>query len=201
MKFSNRKINYWITKYWNACFLLPLYLQTYVVVFLLILLIPKTVDARAVRKSCGKYLADRISDLCKARGGYSQLTSVESERRSHRRSKRGIVEECCHQSCTDTILMQYCMEQVEQPEDVMASNEESKSTTPAATERSVNQLVSIMEYAWTTELFNSFILLQPFTTRFPFNTVPMEFGTVRPEFNRINAKYLGSRRKQYYRFY
>ncbi|EAT44034.1 AAEL004547-PB [Aedes aegypti] len=154
---------------------------TYVVVFLLILLIPKTVDARAVRKSCGKYLADRISDLCKARGGYSQLTSVESERRSHRRSKRGIVEECCHQSCTDTILMQYCMEQVEQPEDVMASNEESKSTTPAATERSVNQL--------------------PFTTRFPFNTVPMEFGTVRPEFNRINAKYLGSRRKQYYRFY
>ncbi|XP_062701784.1 bombyxin B-1 homolog isoform X1 [Aedes albopictus] len=160
---------------------------TYVVVFLLILLTFKSVGARAVRKSCGKYLADRISDLCKARGGYSQLTSADSEQRSHRRIKRGIVEECCHQqcceyslSCTDTILMQYCMEQVEQPEEVVMSNEESKSTTPPTTARTVEQL--------------------PFTTRFPFNAMPMEFGTVRPEFNRINAKYMGSRRKQYYRF-
>lgn len=153
---------------------------TYIVVFLLILLTFKSVEARAVRKSCGKYLADRISDLCKARGGYSQLTSGDSEQRSHRRVKRGVVEECCRQSCTDTILMQYCMEQVEQPEDVAMSREESKPTTPPTTARTVEQL--------------------PFTTRFPFNAMPMEFGTVRPEFNRINAKYMGSRRKQYYRF-
>lgn len=123
-------------------FLFSLYFQTYVVVFLLILLTFKSVGARAVRKSCGKYLADRISDLCKARGGYSQLTSADSEQRSHRRTKRGIVEECCRQSCTDTILMQYCMEQVEQPEEVVMSNEESKSTTPPTTARTVEQLVS-----------------------------------------------------------
>lgn len=150
---------------------------TFLVVFVLIILTNMNVSARAVRKSCGKYFADRISDLCKARGGYSQLGSVDSEQQSHHRTKRGIVEECCHQSCTDTVLMQYCMEQVEEPEDVVF-NEDSKSTTPATTKKPVKQL--------------------PYTTRFPFNTVPMEFGTLRPEFNKINAKYLGSRRKKYY---
>lgn len=139
------------------------------------------VNSRAVRKSCGKYLADRISDICKVRGGYTQLGFVDSGTPFHHRRKRGIVEECCKQSCTDAALMQYCMEQVEEPEEVVTSMEEGKPAIPATTEKVVKQPL--------------------FTTKFPFNTLPMEFGTVRPEFHRINAKYMGSKRKQYYHIY
>ncbi|XP_062539457.1 bombyxin B-2 homolog [Armigeres subalbatus] len=154
---------------------------TFIVLLFLTMLLITNVSARAVRRSCGKYLADRISDLCKVRGGYSQLGSVDGGMQPYRRRKRGIVDECCKQSCTDAALMQYCMEQVEEPEEVVTSNEESKPTTPATTEKIVKQPL--------------------FTTKFPFNTLPMEFGTVRPEFYRINAKYMGSKRKQYYHIY
>lgn len=150
-------------------------------VAVLIVLSSSNVNARALRRSCGKYLADRISDLCKVRGGYNQLSSTDRIHQPHSRAKRGVVEECCKQSCTDTTLIQYCMEQAEEPDVVVISNEEIKVTTPAPTEKSLEQF--------------------KFTTRFPMHSIPMEIGTVRPEFNNINAKYLGNRRKQYYYYY
>lgn len=145
------------------------------------------VHTRAVRRSCGKYLADRISDICKARGGYSQLNEATSTRApelsSHRRVRRGVVEECCRQSCTDTTLIQYCMEQsaVESAESMIHSDgaEPNNPAVPVPTEKSVDK--------------------QIYSTKFPIrNTVPFEVGTVRPEFNKINAKYVGNRRKLYY---
>lgn len=154
-------------------------LQIIMTVVFFIVVLYSDVNARALRRSCGKYLADRISDLCKARGGYNQLSSSDSAALSHHRSKRGVVDECCKQSCTDTTLMQYCMEQVEEPAVEVVSKRESKSTTLAPTEKSVEQV--------------------KFTTRFPMNTIPMEIGTVRPEFN--NIKYIGIRRKQHHYYY
>lgn len=153
----------------------------FMTVVLLIVLSSSNIYARVLRRSCGKYLADRISDLCNARGGYNQLSSTDSLLQTHHRAKRGVVEECCKQSCTDTTLIQYCMEQAEEPEVVVISNEESKFTTPTPMKKSLEQF--------------------KFTTRFPMQTIPMEIGTVRPEFNNINAKYLGNRRKQYYYYY
>lgn len=154
---------------------------TFVTIVLLIMLSKSNVNARALRRSCGKYLADRISDLCKVRGGYNQLSFTDSAQQIHHRAKRGVVEECCKQTCTDTTLIQYCMEQAEEPEVEVISNKESKATTPAPTKKSLEQI--------------------KFTTRFPMHTIPMEIGTVRPEFNNINAKYFGNRRKQYYYYY
>lgn len=149
-----------------------------------LVLLSHHVHTRAVRRSCGKYLADRIYDICKARGGYSQLSVTPTTRApefSHRRVKRGVVEECCRQSCTDLQLQIYCMESaVESAESVLFDNgvEQIKSTVSFPTEKSTNQI---------------------FSTKFPIrNTVPFEVGTVRPEFNKINAKYVGNRRKQYY---
>ncbi|XP_055524366.1 bombyxin B-7-like isoform X2 [Wyeomyia smithii] len=137
------------------------------------------VCARAVRRSCGKYLADRISDICKARGGYTQLSTSLIQHQSHRRNKRGVVEECCKRSCTDDTLIQYCMElssAEEQTEQVSILNV-PKITTPYSTE----YLVSQVQY----------------TTKFPIKTIPIEVGTVRPEFININAKYMTNKRKQY----
>lgn len=152
--------------------------------FVTIVLLSHHVHARAVRRSCGKYLANRIYEICKARGGYSQLNVTPTTRTpefSHRRVKRGVVEECCRQSCTDSTLIQYCMESaVESGESVQFDDgvEKIKPMVSFPTEKSINQI---------------------FSTKFPIrNTVPFEVGTVRPEFNKINAKYVGNRRKQYY---
>ncbi|KAL1373536.1 hypothetical protein pipiens_018607 [Culex pipiens pipiens] len=154
----------------------------------IVLLMTHHAHARAVRRSCGKYLADRIYDICKARGGYSQLsaapsttTTTRAPELSHRRVRRGVVEECCRQSCTDATLIQYCMESaVESAENAQFGGglDPNKSAMPSPTERSTNTI---------------------FSTKFPIrNTVPFEVGTVRPEFNNINAKYVVNRRKQYY---
>lgn len=148
-----------------------------------IVLLSHHVHARAVRRSCGKYLADRIYDICKARGGYSQLNLAPTTRTpefNHRRVKRGVVEECCRQSCTDSALIQYCANNVESAESVQFDDGvgQIKPTVSFPTEKSTNQI---------------------FSTKFPNrNTIPFEVGTVRPEFNKINAKYVGNRRKQYY---
>lgn len=149
-----------------------------------IALLSHHVHTRAVRRSCGKYLADRIYEICKARGGYNQLNvapTTEAPKFSHRRVKRGVVEECCRKSCTDLQLQIYCMESaVESAESVQFDDgvEQIKPTVSFPTEKSTNMI---------------------FSTKFPIrNTVPFEVGTVRPEFNKINAKYVGNRRKQYY---
>lgn len=107
--------------------------------------------ARAVRRSCGKYLADRIYDICKARGGYSQLsaapsttTTTRAPELSHRRVRRGVVEECCRQSCTDATLIQYCMESaVESAENAQFGGglDPNKSAMPSPTERSTNTVI------------------------------------------------------------
>ncbi|XP_053697684.1 insulin-like growth factor I [Sabethes cyaneus] len=138
------------------------------------------VHGRAVRRSCGKYLADRISDICKVRGGYTQLSSSFIQHQSHRRKKRGVVEECCKRSCTDDTLIQYCMELSSAeaaPAEQAAIQNTHRTTTPYATEYVAPQ--------------------EQLTTKFPLNSIPIEVGTVRPEFANINAKYMANKRKHY----
>ncbi|XP_059617238.1 insulin-like peptide [Phlebotomus argentipes] len=58
-----------------------------------------------VRKSCGSELADRIASVCN--GEYNELYFSDSE--PHTRVRRGIVDECCKNSCSDSKLKsQYC---------------------------------------------------------------------------------------------
>ncbi|XP_058467984.1 bombyxin B-7-like [Malaya genurostris] len=141
------------------------------------------VSGRAVRRSCGKYLADRISDICKVRGGYSQLSSSLNQQSSNHRAKRGIVEECCKRSCTDDTLIQYCMEHssMENSEEPAVINNHNKVTSPQPYGENHFQV--------------------QFTTKLPVNIIPIEVGTVRPEFININAKYMNNKRKQYFYYW
>lgn len=118
----------------------------------IVFLMTHHVHARAVRRSCGKYLADRIYDICKARGGYSQLsaapstttTTTRAPELSHRRVRRGVVEECCRQSCTDATLIQYCMESaVESAENAQFGGglDQNKPAMQSPTERSTNTVL------------------------------------------------------------
>jgi hypothetical protein len=57
-----------------------------------------------LRKSCGKELNARIFFVCSRRGGFAAF----DEPITHRRQKRGIVDECCHKPCSDADLTSYC---------------------------------------------------------------------------------------------
>ncbi|XP_055615295.1 insulin-like growth factor I [Toxorhynchites rutilus septentrionalis] len=152
----------------------------HLIMAILIISLIYSVSGRAIRKSCGKYLADRISDICKARGGYLQLSPSTTQRQSHHRIKRGIVDECCKRSCTDATLTQYCMDNnnvLEEPIEYVQAVETNKSSMETQTEKSVKQML--------------------FSTKYPVRILPIEIGTVRPEFNNINAKYITNRRNQY----
>lgn len=54
-----------------------------------------------LRKSCGRDLVERIDQICQSRGGHMTITKA-------RRSRRGIVNECCMKKCSDQHIYPYC---------------------------------------------------------------------------------------------
>ncbi|XP_055682380.1 uncharacterized protein LOC129789545 [Lutzomyia longipalpis] len=96
------------------------------IVFLMFftIMVPKS-EGRA-RKSCGSLLADRIAIACN--GEYNELYWTDNEPQT--RVRRGIVDECCRNSCTDSQLKRlYCMNKddsvaVSDDSSVYVSNEE-----------------------------------------------------------------------------
>jgi Insulin/IGF/Relaxin family len=77
-----------------------------------------------LRKSCGKELNNRIFYICSKYGGFATLDDSLST--SHRRQKRGIVDECCKRACIDWDLRQYCNQNFVTGD---ASSEESVAST------------------------------------------------------------------------
>lgn len=71
------------------------------------------------RKSCGKDLRQRVSEICQSRGGFSSYTLA----RRHR-MRRGIVHECCENECSNKDLTRYCSNIVHESE----SNESSRTS-------------------------------------------------------------------------
>lgn len=53
------------------------------------------------RKSCGRDLVERVEHICQSRGGHMTYTKA-------RRIRRGIVNECCANECTDHHIYAYC---------------------------------------------------------------------------------------------
>lgn len=53
------------------------------------------------RKSCGRDLVARVERICQNRGGHMTYTKA-------RRVRRGIVDECCMNKCTDHSIYGYC---------------------------------------------------------------------------------------------
>lgn len=53
------------------------------------------------KKSCGRDLVARVERICQSRGGHMTYTRV-------RRVRRGIVNECCMNKCTDHHIHGYC---------------------------------------------------------------------------------------------
>ncbi|XP_016408490.1 insulin-like growth factor II [Sinocyclocheilus rhinocerous] len=68
---------------------------------------------------CGGELVDALQFVCGERGFYfSRPTSRSNSRRSQ---NRGIVEECCFNSCNLALLEQYCAKPVKSERDVSAT--------------------------------------------------------------------------------
>lgn len=63
--------------------------------------LPAKPHAPYVRKSCGRDLVERVDRICRSRGGIMTYTRA-------RRSRRGIVNECCMNKCADHHIYAYC---------------------------------------------------------------------------------------------
>nr|XP_023697959.1 insulin-like growth factor II [Paramormyrops kingsleyae] len=67
---------------------------------------------------CGGELVDALQFVCEDRGFYF---SRPTSRSNSRRSQKGIVEECCFQSCDLQLLEQYCAKPAKSERDVSAT--------------------------------------------------------------------------------
>nr|P33721.1 RecName: Full=Bombyxin B-1 homolog; Contains: RecName: Full=Bombyxin B-1 homolog B chain; Contains: RecName: Full=Bombyxin B-1 homolog A chain; Flags: Precursor [Samia cynthia]BAA03020.1 Samia bombyxin homolog B-1 [Samia ricini] len=71
---------------------------------------------RGARRYCGRVLADTLAYLCpemeevEKRSGaqYARYGWQSPESREGARGKRGVVDECCYNSCTLDVLLSYC---------------------------------------------------------------------------------------------
>lgn len=79
-------------------------------VFVLFIVMPslwaqpmKKIPIGGLRKSCGRDLVARVERICQSRGGHMTYTSHRA-----RRIRRGIVEECCANKCSDHHIYAYC---------------------------------------------------------------------------------------------
>lgn len=61
----------------------------------------KKIPIGGPRKSCGRDLVARVDRICQSRGGHMTYTRA-------RRVRRGIVEECCANKCSDHHIYAYC---------------------------------------------------------------------------------------------
>ncbi|XP_064169161.1 insulin-like growth factor II isoform X1 [Anguilla rostrata] len=77
------------------------------------------VDAGSGETLCGGELVDALQFVCEDRGFYF---SRPTSRANSRRSQKGIVEECCFQSCDLNLLEQYCAKPAKSERDVSASS-------------------------------------------------------------------------------
>ncbi|KAJ8252597.1 hypothetical protein COCON_G00219090 [Conger conger] len=76
------------------------------------------VDAGSGETLCGGELVDALQFVCEDRGFYF---SRPTSRSNSRRSQKGIVEECCFQSCDLMLLEQYCAKPAKSERDVSAT--------------------------------------------------------------------------------
>ncbi|KAJ8343202.1 hypothetical protein SKAU_G00305310, partial [Synaphobranchus kaupii] len=76
------------------------------------------VDAGSGETLCGGELVDALQFVCEDRGFYFSRPN----RANSRRSQKGIVEECCFQSCDLMLLEQYCAKPAKSERDVSATS-------------------------------------------------------------------------------
>ncbi|XP_035251697.1 insulin-like growth factor II isoform X2 [Anguilla anguilla] len=86
------------------------------------------VDAGSGETLCGGELVDALQFVCEDRGFYF---SRPTSRANSRRSQKGIVEECCFQSCDLNLLEQYCAKPAKSERDVSASSLQVIPALPA----------------------------------------------------------------------
>ncbi|KPP62028.1 hypothetical protein Z043_119816, partial [Scleropages formosus] len=76
---------------------------------------------------CGGELVDALQFVCEDRGFYF---SRPTSRSNSRRSQKGIVEECCFQSCDLQLLEQYCAKPAKSERDVSATSYQAVPVLP-----------------------------------------------------------------------
>ncbi|KAJ8249096.1 hypothetical protein GJAV_G00231130 [Gymnothorax javanicus] len=85
------------------------------------------VDSGSGETLCGGELVDALQFVCQDRGFY---ISRPTSRANSRRSQKGIVEECCFQSCDLMLLEQYCAKPAKSERDVSASTLQAIPAVP-----------------------------------------------------------------------
>ncbi|XP_012280089.1 insulin-like growth factor I [Orussus abietinus] len=64
---------------------------------------------------CSKSLSDALQLVCQKRGGYNEPFSYSGED-DHHVARGGLVDECCHKSCSIAQLEQYCKPTLANPQ-------------------------------------------------------------------------------------
>ncbi|XP_036399401.1 insulin-like growth factor II [Megalops cyprinoides] len=77
------------------------------------------VEMASAETLCGGELVDALQFVCEDRGFYF---SRPPSRANSRRAQKGIVEECCFQSCNLLLLEQYCAKPAKSERDVSATS-------------------------------------------------------------------------------
>lgn len=165
-----------------------------------------------LRKSCGRDLVERVDRICQNRGGHLTITKA-------RRSRRGIVDECCMKKCSDHHIYPYCsnnmhereLDEPETPEipDMLTMDlegAESRAPVPmplknvippkaeTATSSPVEKITLGPDYRYH-DIYVKDTVDSDFVNRLiktlPFNSNDFQVGTVPPEY-RISG-YIPSR--------
>ncbi|XP_055712155.1 insulin-like growth factor II isoform X2 [Phlebotomus papatasi] len=130
-----------------------------ILLMILLTIMVQESEGRA-RKSCGSDLADRIATVCN--GEYNELYWSDSD--SHTRVRRGIVDECCKNRCSDSRLRsQYC-----QTKDDSARVADDSSVYVSKEEHPPEELKKSLD--------------EPIIPHSRLSPTP-EIGTVAPEYN------------------
>lgn len=87
--------------------------SSYIAIIIILLLAASFVisqplrDEDLLRRSCGNELAERINRICQLRGGHKTYSNTQAG--TNIRVRRGIVDECCTEKCTDDHVAAYCV--------------------------------------------------------------------------------------------
>ncbi|KAL4622700.1 insulin-like growth factor II, partial [Arapaima gigas] len=89
---------------------------------------------------CGGELVDALQFVCEDRGFYF---SRPTSRSNSRRSQKGIVEECCFQSCDLQLLEQYCAKPAKSERDVSATSYQAVPVLPVLSKEGSRKHVAV----------------------------------------------------------
>lgn len=152
----------------------------------------------AARKSCGRDLVVRVDRICQSRGGLRTYTRA-------RRVRRGIVEECCANKCSDYHIYAYCSKSHESdssyesptPIEVIEQKFHETRSVPENTVQpnvATEATIDLQRYGYNNIYVKDNVkpdFVEQIMKSLPQPSNDFQVGTVPPEFH--NSRYIPSR--------